>query len=165
MTAHAPMRTDEAALSGYRRPRHPTSVPFFKRLPLFMTSTSGVSRVAFSRVGINLLASRIQAGRCTRASAKRTGSTRQARDLVAEMGPRLRPGSVASATSLTDRVHRVDHRPAAMQIDPDMTAIHRGLPSSTEELVGEAPSLNNSDRTGSADPLLQGISHGVARRS
>jgi hypothetical protein len=32
-----------------------------------------------------------------------------------------------------------------MQIDPDVTSIHRGLPSSNEELVREAPSLNDSD--------------------
>src|SRR6476660_7248093 len=32
-------------------------------------------------------------------------------------------------------VHRVDHRPATMQIDTHVTSIHRGLPSSEEELV------------------------------
>ena len=31
---------------------------------------------------------------------------------------------------LAVRVHRVDHRPATIQINPDVTSTHRGLPSS-----------------------------------
>jgi hypothetical protein len=60
----------------------------------------------------------------------------------AATGPQVR--SVRRTTARVV-VHRVDHRTATMQIDPDVMSIQRGLPSSEDDLVCEAPSLDDSD--------------------
>ena len=58
------------------------------------------------------------------------------------------------------RVHRVDHRPATMQIDPDVTSIHRGLPSSTRNWFVVKPRVSTTRTSRGAEaPLLHRISY------
>src|SRR4029077_17020647 len=57
-------------------------------------------------------------------------------------------------------IHRVDHRTATMQSNPDVTSTHRGLPSSTEEsLCGESRVSRLGTSRGAEAPLLHRISY------
>ncbi len=62
-------------------------------------------------------------------------------------------------------VHRVDHRTATMQVDTDVRSLHRGLPSSKEDLVCEARVSTDSDLTGSGDTRSFIASHMRSWRS
>jgi hypothetical protein len=52
------------------------------------------------------------------------------------------PRSSARSSVLARAVLAHNHRASTMKVDPDILSIHRGLPSSNEELLCEAPSLN-----------------------
>ena len=59
------------------------------------------------------------------------------RDLLHQRRDRVLDPDAVQDLALT--IHPHDHTAATMQIDPDVTSIHRGLPSSEEELVCGSP--------------------------
>jgi hypothetical protein len=56
-------------------------------------------------------------------------------------------------------VHRVDHRAATVQVDTDVRSLHRGLPSSKEDLVCEARVSTDSVPHGERRPRSFIASH------
>jgi hypothetical protein len=69
---------------------------------------------------------------------------------------------------LTIAVDAHDHRPATMKVNPDILSIQRGLPSSEEETVCGAPSLDRDlgtfTRSGDTPPPLSVKSGGGGLR-
>src|SRR5437763_10518766 len=58
-----------------------------------------------------------------------------------------------------------DHRPAAVEVDPDVLSFHRGLPSSVEDWFVRSPSvLDTRPSRGAEAPLLHRIRSVLAGR-